>query len=80
MTSLAGHHDPLDRVTGFERFVTPMQNKRQKLLFLRLQFLERLALKSRNYAANKPASLAQLNDCNQTVALIKGFVRFASIK
>src|SRR5215469_4459090 len=63
--------NPRNIATGPNCLIPPAVQRKQPL-WARLQLLARLTLNTRNYAADQPARLAQLDDGNDRAILVQG--------
>jgi len=67
-----GQRNPRDRAAGPDRLIPPAIQHGKQPFWARLQLLARLTLNTRNYAANQPTRLAQLDDGNDRAILVQG--------
>src|SRR5437868_3456781 len=67
-----GKRNPRDRAAGPDRLIPPAVQHGKQPFWARLQLLARLTLNTRNYAANQPARLAQLDDGDDRAILVQG--------
>src|ERR1700751_2894090 len=67
-----GNRNPRDRAAGLDRLTPPAMQQGKQPFWARLQFLARLTLNTRNYAANQPGRLAHLDDGNDRAILVQG--------
>jgi hypothetical protein len=67
-----GQRNPRDSAAGPDRLIPPAMQHGKQPFWARLQLLARLTLNTRNYAANQPARLAQLDDGNDRTILVEG--------
>src|SRR5271163_2607326 len=67
-----GNRNPRDLAAGLDRLIPPAMQHGKQPFWARLQLLVRLTLNTRNYAANEPARLAQLDDGNDRAILVQG--------
>ena len=59
-----GKRNPRDSAAGPDRLIPPAMQHGKQSFWARLQLLAWLTLNTRNYAADQPARLAQLDDGN----------------
>ena len=59
------------RAAGPDRLIPPAMQHGKQPFWAWLQLLARLTLNTRNYAANQPARLAQLDDGNDRAILVQ---------
>src|SRR5258705_9550512 len=71
-TGFEGKRNPRDLAAGPNRLIPPAMQDGKQPFWARLQLLVRLTLNTRNYAANEPARLAQLDDGNDRGILVQG--------
>src|SRR5262249_60664797 len=64
--------NPRNIATGPTCLIPPAVQHRKQPFWARLQLLARLTLNTRNYAADQPARLAQLDDGNDRAILVQG--------
>src|SRR5215472_8521957 len=64
--------NPRNIATGPNCLIPPAVQHRKQPFWARLQLLARLTLNTRNYAADQPARLAQLDDGNDRAILVQG--------
>ena len=64
--------NPRNIATGPNCLTPPAVQHRKQPFWARLQLLARLTLNTRNYAADQPARLAQLDDGNDRAILVQG--------
>src|SRR5215467_814808 len=64
--------NPRNIATGPNCLIPPAMQHRKQPFWARLQLLARLTLNTRNYAADQPARLAQLDDGNDRAILVQG--------
>src|SRR5205807_7537519 len=69
---LEGQRNPRERSAGPYRLLLPAMQQAKQPFWARLQLLARLTLNTRNYTANQPARLAQLDDGNDRAILVQG--------
>src|ERR1700730_13023487 len=67
-----GKRNPRDSPAAPDRLIPPAMQHGKQPFWARLQLLARLTLNTRNYAANQPARLAQLDDGNDRTILVEG--------
>jgi hypothetical protein len=67
-----GQRNPRDLAAGLDRFIPPAMRHGKQPFWARFQLLARLTLNTRNYAANQPARLAQLDDGSDRAILVHG--------
>jgi hypothetical protein len=71
-TGFEGKRNPRDLAAGPNRLIPPAMQDGKQPFWARLQLLVRLTLNTRDYAANEPARLAQLDDGNDRAILVQG--------
>src|SRR6266513_1404273 len=71
-TGFEGKRNPRDLAAGPNRLIPPAMQDGKQPFWARLQLLVRLTLNTRNYAADEPARLAQLDDGNDRGILVQG--------
>src|SRR5690348_14549259 len=71
-TGFEGKRNPRDLAAGPNRLIPPAMQDGKQPFWARLQLLVRLTLNTRNYAANEPTRLAQLDDGNDRGILVQG--------
>src|SRR5947209_17478835 len=71
-TGFEGKRNPRDLAAGPNRLIPPAMQDGKQPFWARLQLLVRLTLNTRNYAANEPARLAQLDDGDDRGILVQG--------
>ena len=71
-TGFEGKRNPRDRAPSPDHLIPPAMQHCKQPFWARLKLLARLTLNTRNYAANEPARLAQLDDGNDRAILVQG--------
>src|SRR5215472_15925983 len=64
--------NPRDGEAGPDRLIPPVMQQCKQPFWARLQLFARLTFNTRNYAANQPARVAQLDDGNDRAILVQG--------
>src|SRR5215469_13721058 len=67
-----GQRNSRDRAAGPDRLIAPAMQQSKQPLWAWFQLLARLTLNTRNYAADQPARLAQLDDGNDRAIVVQG--------